>query len=591
MDKPYSKIAPYYNIIYRKNYKKEAERLKKIIIGHFLRKNISVLDVGCGAGNHIFWLSKTFENIEGVEPNPTLLEIASKKNPTKNFYLARMQDMKLKKKYDVILCLFSTILYNRSYVELGRTLQNFYLHLKPNGMLIFDMTPEKKLRKFEEGITSRGKIEIKWQNKPSKRITKYSIFVKTHKEEHSECMTLGIFNKDKIIKLAEKIGFRVVHTNGLLGKVRDVFICYKPRVGIPEKQAPENFRNSLVISLTDRCNFHCSYCFQDAGAPSKNEISREEIVRFLKLFKSQSKKGQKIFVQFTGGEVLLKEDFFDILSDALSLGYVVRFCTNGSLVKYLPKEKLKILKNENVFIKVSLDGSKRKIHEIYRDKNSFDNIVRGIRIIRKLNKNVSMKAVITKENINDIKNMLKLCSKLGIGFTYNILRLQGRGKQKRFCKVDSFEVFKKIFEILEKNKKYIDLILSTDFSHVILSYFLDNFKLQDRFYLFIGSDGTIYPNQNLQIKQFKIGLLGKTPLHSLFLNLERKRNEITKRYEKPCRNCKLKAYCENKGFKEFYEGFSSCKELWKIIDFIEKKSPNPIFKEILNKVKSDSIKS
>lgn len=106
---------------------------------------------------------------------------------------------------------------------------------------------------------------------------------------------------------------------------------------------------TLRIYLTNSCNLRCKHCFMYAGAPLENELKYEEIIEIL----NQSKQHGCIKVIFTGGEVVLKEGFIDILQHAKKLGLYTQVLTNGVLWNSDLVEEAEKYIDE---IQVSIDG-------------------------------------------------------------------------------------------------------------------------------------------------------------------------------------------------------------------------------------------
>lgn len=139
----FSKTSQFYDKIYSfKNYAEEAQKIKTLII-KLHPKAKEVLDVACGTGEHIKYLSKDFA-MDGIDLEPGLLEIAKEKNPSSSFFVADMKEFKLEKKYDVILCLFSSIGYLKKGEEVIEALKSFKNHLKPSGIMAIEpwFTPD-----------------------------------------------------------------------------------------------------------------------------------------------------------------------------------------------------------------------------------------------------------------------------------------------------------------------------------------------------------------------------------------------------------------------------------------------------------------
>lgn len=105
----------------------------------------------------------------------------------------------------------------------------------------------------------------------------------------------------------------------------------------------------LRIYLTNKCNLRCKHCFMYASTELENEISFEEILEILSL----SRKNGCSKVIFTGGEVLLKKEFLDILQYANSLGLYIQVLTNGVLWNDELVNKAALYIDE---LQVSIDG-------------------------------------------------------------------------------------------------------------------------------------------------------------------------------------------------------------------------------------------
>lgn len=100
----------------------------------------SVLDVGCGMGRHAYLLSKKGFDCECVEPHPAMVASAKKHYPEVVFRVNNMQNIKYRNKFDAVVCIFSTIVFNRSNEEVMKTCRNFYHALKKGGIAIIELT-------------------------------------------------------------------------------------------------------------------------------------------------------------------------------------------------------------------------------------------------------------------------------------------------------------------------------------------------------------------------------------------------------------------------------------------------------------------
>jgi SAM-dependent methyltransferase len=134
----YSITAPQYDQIYRwKEYAKESRQVARWIRRYGRPGSRSLLDVGCGSGEHLRWLGRTFD-ATGLDINPGMLREARRKLPRVRFVRARMEDFHLGRRFDAITCLFSAIGYVRSARDLRRTFRSFAEHLEPGGVAIVE---------------------------------------------------------------------------------------------------------------------------------------------------------------------------------------------------------------------------------------------------------------------------------------------------------------------------------------------------------------------------------------------------------------------------------------------------------------------
>ncbi|HEY5273505.1 MAG TPA: radical SAM protein, partial [Acidimicrobiales bacterium] len=86
----------------------------------------------------------------------------------------------------------------------------------------------------------------------------------------------------------------------------------------------------LRISVTDRCNFRCTYCMPDEGiefAPTSDLLTLEEITRVASVAKRLGVRS----VRLTGGEPLVRKGIVDIVAAISEIGFDdVAMTTNGT---------------------------------------------------------------------------------------------------------------------------------------------------------------------------------------------------------------------------------------------------------------------
>lgn len=215
----YKKLAKYYDTFYSSKKYEDEVKLIQSVIRKYKIKGKRILEVGCGTGSHTVILKRKGFSIVGLDLNREMLEIARKKVKGVKFVQGNMQNFNLKKEFDIVLCLFSTIHYNTTYAQLEKTLRNFYKHLRKGGLLIFDMGFNKERLKpgyftaqtAEEDSISIARVgkTIKTSNTQGKIIFAYVLLKGDKPKFFNDIHKIGIFETLKVKKLIQDMGFRV----------------------------------------------------------------------------------------------------------------------------------------------------------------------------------------------------------------------------------------------------------------------------------------------------------------------------------------------------------------------------------------------
>lgn len=134
----FTRTASFYDAIYEwKNYAKEADRLREFIAEHCRSGGRALLDVAIGTGGHVPRLREFFD-VDGLDFDRHMLDIVGAKYPGLTLHHADMVDFRLDHRFDVVVCLFSSIGYARTEVRLRDAVRSMGGHLKPGGVLIIE---------------------------------------------------------------------------------------------------------------------------------------------------------------------------------------------------------------------------------------------------------------------------------------------------------------------------------------------------------------------------------------------------------------------------------------------------------------------
>jgi ubiquinone/menaquinone biosynthesis C-methylase UbiE len=215
---PYTALAEVYDRLYAwKDYEKEARILRSVVRRYGPPGARSWLDVACGTGGHLRYLSPTFD-CTGLDASDAMLSVARSRVPTARFVTGRMPRFDLGRRFDVVTCLFSAIGYVRTESALRATLRTFARHLAPDGILLVEpwLTPsvwrpgvphllavpseEFPVARMNSSQTLRGRSVMEMHYLVPSRGR-----VRHWKERHE----MGLFSASAMARAFEDVGMRV----------------------------------------------------------------------------------------------------------------------------------------------------------------------------------------------------------------------------------------------------------------------------------------------------------------------------------------------------------------------------------------------
>ena len=140
----YNDFAGHYDRIYSyKDTAKEVRFILAVMRKHGVRGK-DVLDVACGTGRHADLLAGKGFAVVGIDKNGGMLRIARRKVPKATFHRGDMKTFRLPRRFDAILCMFTSMNYNTRMADLVRTLSNLERHLSDGGIIVFDAPLRKR---------------------------------------------------------------------------------------------------------------------------------------------------------------------------------------------------------------------------------------------------------------------------------------------------------------------------------------------------------------------------------------------------------------------------------------------------------------
>lgn len=165
------------------------------------------------------------------------------------------------------------------------------------------------------------------------------------------------------------------------------------------------------IDLTNRCNEKCIHCYHPFSSYDHSaELSLEEIKSLIDIIYDLG----VFVVTLSGGECLLRKDFFDILSYISDKGMMTTIFTNGMLLT--PSIVEKFTQYRVNLVSISLYSDTANIHDrITQVPGSFDKTIAGIEILKKHAIPFELKCVVLDENIERIEQIRNFSKKINYG--------------------------------------------------------------------------------------------------------------------------------------------------------------------------------
>jgi AdoMet-dependent heme synthase len=192
----------------------------------------------------------------------------------------------------------------------------------------------------------------------------------------------------------------------------------------------------VAWEMTRACNLACVHC--RAGAcpdPDPAELTFDE---GRALIDGIAHVGKPILIM-TGGEPLVRTDFFDLAAHAVAVGLRAVLATNGVMVTPEIAREIKSVGLQRVSI--SLDGATAEDHDAFRKvPGAFDASLRGIENLRSVGVPFQINTTLTRRNRGDLARIMSLAEKLGaVAFHVFLLVPTGRAKEMSGEEVDPVE--------------------------------------------------------------------------------------------------------------------------------------------------------
>lgn len=208
---------------------------------------------------------------------------------------------------------------------------------------------------------------------------------------------------------------------------------------------------SVFFELTYRCNEHCKHCY--VCRQKREELTTSQIKTVLdRLYVANV-----MHLTFSGGEVSMREDFFDILTYAIEKNFVVDIFSNGLNFNASDIEKIAKLYPRSLHCSI-YSPIPEKHDSITGVPGSFEKTISVLKQFRQYGIAVNIKTVMMENNCADYTELIRLAKSIGATLQtgMSVMPKQDGGKQPTQLRMHERQleaILRAEQEIVFQNKK------------------------------------------------------------------------------------------------------------------------------------------
>ncbi|MBI3399069.1 MAG: radical SAM protein [Deltaproteobacteria bacterium] len=209
-------------------------------------------------------------------------------------------------------------------------------------------------------------------------------------------------------------------------------------------------------NITKRCNLKCSHCYLDSSElkGGKGELSTRDAKKIIDEIASLNPQAMLIV---TGGEPLLRSDFFELTSYAAGKGLMIVVGTNGTL---LDDPMVKEMIEQGIKgVGISLDSIGETYHDRFRGLNgAWEKTTAGMDILKKHGLDFQVQITVTKENYSEIPDVIEYTYKKGAR-ACNIFFLVCTGRGQEMTDISPKQYEETLTYLIKAEKEYKDKMM------------------------------------------------------------------------------------------------------------------------------------
>jgi radical SAM protein with 4Fe4S-binding SPASM domain len=164
---------------------------------------------------------------------------------------------------------------------------------------------------------------------------------------------------------------------------------------------------SVHIDLTMRCNERCIHCYR--VIERRPELTTGELLALL----GDVARAGTLYLTFSGGEVFLRADLFELIEHARRLHFDVRLKSNALLITQEKAARLRALGVRQVDI--SIYSADPAVHDwVTKVPGSLERSLEGAALLKDAGLTVKLNCPLMKQNVGQYREIRALAERLGV---------------------------------------------------------------------------------------------------------------------------------------------------------------------------------
>lgn len=164
------------------------------------------------------------------------------------------------------------------------------------------------------------------------------------------------------------------------------------------------------FELTARCNFDCPMCYVHLSNEEVEARGKELTAGQWISIAEQARDRGLIFVLLTGGEPLVRKDFFEIYGAMKDMGLLISINSNGSTLQ--GENLARLIEDPPQRVNVSLYGGCAETYKAMCGNDAFDRVVGNIREMKRAGIDVRLNVSLTPYNYQDLEKIHAISQEL-----------------------------------------------------------------------------------------------------------------------------------------------------------------------------------